>query len=74
MTDHDFLMWLSDRLTEVYHESPNVDFVQKLKKIAKTHKRYDAVIDVLVNHKCIAIAPGCICCSRIAKKISEIPE
>jgi hypothetical protein len=34
MTDKKFLYWIAARLVEVYKESPNVDFVHKLKKIA----------------------------------------
>ena len=34
MKDKDFLLWLVDRLVEVYKESPNTDFVLKLKSIA----------------------------------------
>lgn len=33
--DRDFLIWIADRLVHVYGESPNVDFVQKLRKLAK---------------------------------------
>ena len=29
-----FLHWLADRLVHVYHESPNTDFVLRLKEIA----------------------------------------
>lgn len=35
MTDKEFLDWLADRLVYVYDESPNVNFVHKLKNIAK---------------------------------------
>ena len=38
MKDKEFLDWLADRLVYVYKESPNVDFVQKLKAIAKKAK------------------------------------
>lgn len=34
MKDKEFLEWLIDRLVHVYGESPNVDFIHKLKKIA----------------------------------------
>lgn len=34
MTDKEFLEWLIDRLVHVYGESPNVDFIHKLNKIA----------------------------------------
>lgn len=33
--DSQFLNWLADRLVHVYGESPNVDFVHKLREIAK---------------------------------------
>lgn len=33
--DNEFLNWLADRLVHVYGESPNVDFVHKLREIAK---------------------------------------
>jgi hypothetical protein len=36
MNDRDYLLWLVDRLVDVYHESPNVDFVHKLRAIALT--------------------------------------
>ncbi len=35
MTDRAFLEWLADRLTVIYGESPNVDFVLKLRSIAR---------------------------------------
>lgn len=34
MSDGEFLKWLAERLVNVYNESPNVDFVLKLKEIA----------------------------------------
>ncbi len=34
MTDAAFLKWMADRLVGVYGESPNVDFVQRLREIA----------------------------------------
>lgn len=33
MNDREFLIWLRERLINVYHESPNVDFVHKLTAI-----------------------------------------
>jgi hypothetical protein len=33
--DGEFLSWVADRLVHVYGESPNVDFVLKLRDIAK---------------------------------------
>ena len=35
MTDSEFLNWVADRLVHVYHESDNVDFVLKLRRMAK---------------------------------------
>ena len=35
MKDREFLLWLAERLVYVYRESPNVDFVLKLKAIAE---------------------------------------
>lgn len=32
--DAGFLMWMADRIVHVYGESPNVDFVLKLREIA----------------------------------------
>jgi len=32
-TDKEFLIWIKMRLIEVYGESENVDFVQRLQKI-----------------------------------------
>lgn len=34
MTDKEFLNWIIDRLVHVYNESPNVDFIHRLRKIA----------------------------------------
>lgn len=34
MDDGEFLHWMADRLVNVYGESENVDFVQKLRKMA----------------------------------------
>lgn len=34
MSDAEFLHWLYERLIYVYRESPNVDFVLRLKRIA----------------------------------------
>ena len=33
--DAEFLLWIADRLVFVYGESPNIDFVLKLRKIAR---------------------------------------
>jgi hypothetical protein len=42
MEDKEYLLWLVDRMVLVYHESPNVDFVHKLRAIAlKTRKGKD---------------------------------
>ncbi len=37
--DKVFLNWLADRLVHVYNEKPNVDFVQKVKRLAKAAKK-----------------------------------
>lgn len=34
MTDSKFLTWVADRLVHVYGENPDVDFVQKLRRMA----------------------------------------
>ena len=41
MKDQEFLTWLVDRLVHTYGESPNVDFVQKLKAIAASCGKKD---------------------------------
>lgn len=35
MTDKQFLEWLALRLINVYKESENIDFVQRLRRIAE---------------------------------------
>jgi hypothetical protein len=40
--DAQFLDWLVERLVQVYKESPNVDFVLKLKEIANNLRDLDA--------------------------------
>ena len=35
MTDDEFLNWIADRIVNVYGESEYVDFVLKLREIAK---------------------------------------
>lgn len=40
LSDKDFLLWIADRLVEVYGESPNVDFVLHLREVAE--KQEDA--------------------------------
>ena len=37
-TDPEFLNWLADRLVFVYGESPNVDFVRRLREMATERK------------------------------------
>lgn len=34
MNDKQFLNWIIDRLINAYNESPNVDFIHRLRKIA----------------------------------------
>lgn len=36
MDDLGFLIWLHDRLTEVYGENPNVDYMSKFRAIINT--------------------------------------
>lgn len=36
-SDAEFLRWMADRLVHVYKESPNVDFVLKLRAIAASN-------------------------------------
>jgi hypothetical protein len=37
MNDREFLIWLRERLINVYHESPMVDFVHKLTAIINAY-------------------------------------
>jgi hypothetical protein len=39
MSNKEFLNWIADRLVHVYGESPNVDFVHKLRAIAEAEKQ-----------------------------------
>jgi hypothetical protein len=41
MKDKAFLEWIANRIVEVYGESPNVDFVRKLRAIAEEYKPED---------------------------------
>jgi len=41
VNDEEFLQWIADRFVHVYGESPNVDFVQRLKVIV-SRLRLDA--------------------------------
>jgi hypothetical protein len=36
VNDRDFLIWLHERLTEVYGEKPTMDYMYKLRAIIKT--------------------------------------
>lgn len=36
MTDEQIIEWAADRMVEVYGESPNVDFVLRLRQAART--------------------------------------
>lgn len=55
MKDSEFLGWLHDRLVYVYNESPNLDFVQKVSKIAG---RVDDLTRQLEDARRIATASG----------------
>jgi len=41
--DGEFLLWLKDRLTCVYKESPDADFVKRLERIAVKHMAVDKI-------------------------------
>lgn len=38
ISDQEFLNWIADRIVHVYKESPNVDFVLNLRRIAESLK------------------------------------
>ena len=38
MTDQEFLLWIRDKLEFIHGENPNVDYMLKLKAIAKKCK------------------------------------
>lgn len=40
LTDEEFLNWIADRFVNVHGESPNVDFVQALRGLAKKQAMY----------------------------------
>lgn len=46
MSDAEIIEWIADRLTTVYGESPNVDFVQRLREV-KTAEQAQQRIDEL---------------------------
>ena len=35
MTDSEIIDWAADRMVNIYHESPNVDFVLRLRRAAE---------------------------------------
>ena len=41
MKTKEFLLWIRDRLVNVYNESPHVDFVQKLERVAQDRDVFD---------------------------------
>ena len=45
LTDAQFLHWLYERMIYVYKESPNVDFVQRIKQISDYLNKSDEQID-----------------------------
>jgi len=51
MTDYQFLNWLADRLTHVYGESENVDFVQRLRKMAISHLELGMTVTIPQDSK-----------------------
>jgi hypothetical protein len=42
MKDKKFLLWVHNRLINIYHEDPDADFVQKLKAIAEAQPEGNA--------------------------------
>lgn len=59
MSDSEFLNWLADRLVNVYGESENVDFVQKLRKVAGFSGREHKVgTDCWCNVILLHVNPG----------------
>jgi hypothetical protein len=48
MTDPQFLNWIADRFVNVIGESENVDFVQRLRKIAEREARGIALVDQVI--------------------------
>ncbi len=44
LSNFGFLSWIADRLVNVYKESPNVDFVHRLRKIAVEFSRLESVV------------------------------
>jgi len=46
MTDSEFLNWIADRFVNVHNESPNVDFVSRLRSLAsKLRTRREIIRD-----------------------------
>jgi hypothetical protein len=52
MSDREFLYWLAERLVNVYGESPNVDFIQRLRTIAYGYdsKFADITVGQVLRH------------------------
>lgn len=58
---HNFLMWLNDRLINFYGESPNVDYLHKLRSIAWAMKSEQSVVDAIASArmgKMVALPEG----------------
>jgi len=49
MKDKQFLQWIHDRLYYVYHESPNVDFMHKLRAIIEVTPEDQETPNVGIN-------------------------
>lgn len=52
MNDKDFLGWIADRLIHMYGESPNTDFIIRLRKMAgqKTYYAFHEDCDTELNN------------------------
>lgn len=48
MTDSDFLNWIADRIVNIYGESEQVDFVLRLRRMAKHSEIVNQSIDNLL--------------------------
>lgn len=54
MNDKEFLKWVHDRIVNVYGESPNVDFLIRLREITESKFKEKVVID---ESKLIKVEP-----------------
>jgi len=68
MKNFDFLNWIAGRLVDVYKESPNVDFVHRLRKVAKEILRLESDV-VIWKFRAVAQARWRI---RLAKEKNRL--